>query len=488
MMIQARFVKIMDNLRGPADMNVRSALSEDEGAGVLLAVSGGIDSMCMADLFWRTRRSGSFAIAHCNFSLRGSESDGDEKLVHDWAAERGIVFHRHTFDTEGYAREHGISIEMAARDLRYAWFAGICLEHGYRAVAVAHNANDNAETLILNLVRGTGLRGASGMSMVSSVPCAGAGMLPLLRPLLKFTRKQIEGHVFAHKVPYRNDSTNAMSEYKRNSIRNEVFPLLERLNPSFVRTFNREMDYFSEASGIVSDWCGAAAASVVAERDGGAVSIDINALVSHKHWRYLLYHILEPYGFNSAAVASLEDLISSGRTVSGKRFSSLSYMLHTGRGVLDIYPLPDTGMHAYAGNHAAGCASSEIVVEGPGIYEFNGVSFSVEEFARPHDFVLKQPYGILVMDSGVMTFPFLCRKWMHGDWMIPMGMRGRKKLSDFFADCKLDAAAKESAVVLAGNSGDMQKKQHVAGVLGMRADDMYKVTPSTERIIRIRLI
>ena len=168
--------------------------------------------------------------------------------MRSWASERGIAFHCTSFDTSAYASEHGISIEMAARELRYSWFASLCLEHGYAAVAVAHNANDNAETLILNLVRGTGLR-----------PCSPCDGLQLLRPLLGFTRKQIEGHVFAHKVPYRNDSTNAMSEYKRNSIRNEVFPLLEKMNPSFVRTFNKEMVWFSDAEEIVSDWCSQAA-------------------------------------------------------------------------------------------------------------------------------------------------------------------------------------------------------------------------------------
>jgi tRNA(Ile)-lysidine synthase len=189
--------------------------------------------MCL--LHWR------IAISH----LRGEESDGDEELVRTWASEHGVRIHVRDFDTETYARENGISIEMAARDLRYAWFAQLCLDHGYKAVSVAHNANDNAETLVLNMLRGAGLRGLSGMSVVSSVP--GFPSIPLLRPLLDCTRKQIEGYMFAHKVSYREDSTNAMSEYKRNRIRNETFSIFETVNPSFVRTLNREMGYFSEA-------------------------------------------------------------------------------------------------------------------------------------------------------------------------------------------------------------------------------------------------
>ncbi|MDE6634506.1 MAG: tRNA lysidine(34) synthetase TilS, partial [Bacteroidaceae bacterium] len=349
---------------------------------------------------------------------RGEESDADEQLVRGWAEERGIVLHCISFDTAGYAREHGISIEMAARELRYSWFAGLCAGHGYKAVAVAHNANDNAETLLLNLVRGTGLKGISGMSEAAVMPYSGDAPVLLLRPLLQFTRKQIEGHVFANRVPYRNDSTNAQSEYKRNSIRNEVFPLLGRLNPSFVRTFNREMSYFSEADDIVSDWCASAASSVVSAAEGGAVSVNLKKLVSYRHWRYLLYYILEPFGFNSAALASVEELVSSGRTVSGKRFMSASHILYTGRGVLDVYPmvaLPDRPSDT-------GPDEEEIRIEGPGVYNFTGVSFSVDEFERPQDFVLKQPAGVLVMDADLMKFPFLCRKWRAGDWMIPLGM------------------------------------------------------------------
>lgn len=491
-MIQGHFLKVMENMKGLAGGNLRSALSElcpvddggEKGCGciaarhvvhhaILLAVSGGIDSMCMADLFHKSYGAESIALAHCNFRLRADESDGDEALVRSWASERGIAFHCTSFDTSAYASEHGISIEMAARELRYSWFASLCLEHGYAAVAVAHNANDNAETLILNLVRGTGLRGISGMSEVSPMPCASGEGLLLLRPLLGFTRKQIEGHVFAHKVPYRNDSTNAMSEYKRNSIRNEVFPLLEKMNPSFVRTFNKEMAWFSDAEEIVSDWCSQAALSVVTTSEGG-IEINLGSLLGYRQWRYLLYHILEPYGFTGPVLSFVEDLVMSGRTVSGKRFHSRTHVLFAGRGLLQVRPFDCTAN-----------SDAEIMVHGPGKYSLDGVQFLVEEFARPSDFVLRQPSGTLIFDAGKLKFPFVCRKWLHGDWMVPMGMRGKKKLSDLFTDLKLDSAAKGRAVVLSESSDDMQKKQHVAGVLGMRTGDMYKVTSATERIIRV---
>ena len=236
-------------------MKEMRGLINEWSAPVLLAVSGGVDSICMAELFAALEEPVAFAVAHCNFCLRGSESDGDRQLVQDWAETHDIMFHTVSFDTVAYARENGVSIEMAARDLRYGWFADLCRRYGYKAVAVAHNANDNAETLILNLVRGTGLRGIGGMTLVSDLPCAEASGLKLIRPMLAFTRKQIEGYAFAEKIDYREDSTNTSVEYRRNSIRHEIFPVLQRMNPSFVRTLNREMGYFAEAGDIVDEYC-----------------------------------------------------------------------------------------------------------------------------------------------------------------------------------------------------------------------------------------
>ncbi len=210
---------------------------------LLVAVSGGIDSMCLAE---KVRlEGGPFAIAHCNFSLRGEASDGDEAFVKDWAASHGIPFHAKRFDTQAFASAQGISVEMAARRLRYRWFGELCREHGYEAVAVAHNANDNAETLILNLLRGTGLRGITGMKASGFIPDPDFGDIPLLRPLLGLTREEIEAFARAHKLSWREDATNAENDYKRNKIRNLVFPVFREINPSFIQTLNRDMERFS---------------------------------------------------------------------------------------------------------------------------------------------------------------------------------------------------------------------------------------------------
>lgn len=477
---------------------------EHSDVRILLAVSGGIDSMCMAELFASLEEPLPFAIAHCNFNLRSEESDGDEALVREWASSHDVELHVKSFDTEAYAHEHGISIEMAARDLRYAWFAELCARHKYAAVCVAHNANDNAETLMLNILRGAGLRGLSGMSKVSSVPSAPS--VPLLRPLLDCTRKQIEGYMFAHKVPYREDSTNASSDYKRNRLRNEVFPIFASVNPSFVRTLNREMGYFSEAGEIVDDWCRSAVQSVVKE-DGNGLKVDLQTLMSNRHWRYLLYYILEPYGFNSSVLASLEDLLTSSRTISGKRFESPTHVLLTGRKELTVIPLSDDECilmtcHPRLGGATApeewwrgssktfssdsGKVEAIMPVRGKGIYNFNGRRFKVEVISKEEVGSLKQPEGMVMMDAGKLRFPFVLRRWRTGDWLIPFGMRGKKKVSDLFADLKYDGIMKAGAVMIVDTMTEgMAENQHLAGVACLRIDNSYRITDNTTSIIRI---
>lgn len=464
-----RFTQIMENMRGLIKDDSWSASS-----GFLLAVSGGMDSMCMADLFLSQFGSEAFAVAHCNFHLRGEESDGDEVLVRNWADSNGVRFHRIDFDTEGYAADGGISIEMAARELRYSWFARLCGEFGYRAVVVAHNANDNAETLVLNLLRGTGLKGLHGMSEVSSLD----GQTYLLRPLLSFSRKQIEGHVFANKVPYRDDSTNALCDYKRNRVRNEAFPIFEKINPSFVRSLNREIGYFSEAGDIVDEWCQAQMPDVVGI-DGEVVRISLSALMDRRQWRYLLYYILEPYGFNSQTLASIESLLESDRTVSGKRFDSPTHMLLSERDELIVLPRENDVQ----------TDDTCMPVRGAGVYNFNGMRWKVDVLDWCADMPLKQPKGIIIADADKLLFPFVCRRWRQGDWFIPFGMNGKKKVSDLFADLKYGTLEKESAVMIVDTRSEgLAETQHIAGVMGVRLDDRYKVTPTTKTIIRIEIL
>ena len=459
--------------------------------------------MCLADLWVRAFGPESCAMAHCNFNLRGEDSNADEALVTEWAQSHGIRLHKVSFDTTQYASENGVSIEMAARELRYRWFGELCLEHGYAAVVVAHHADDNAETMVLNMVRGAGLKGLTGMKPVSNLPYADNTSLRgasatwqspyLLRPLLTFTRKQIEGHAFAWKVPYREDKTNSSVEYRRNSIRHEVFPLFERMNPSYVRTLNREMAYLNDASDIVEDWCRSQLPHVIATGESSHViarseatwqsvplTISIPSLLSIPQWRYLLYYILEPYGFNSATLESLESLLISDRTVSGKRFESEEYVLLTERETLEVIKKAEDVSHDSTGDPF-------MVARIPGTYHVNGSRIVVERLLWTSDMSLRQPEGTMILDAAKLRFPFVLRKWRSGDWMIPFGMKGKKKISDLFTDLKYSHIQKERAVILVDMKGDFAEQQHVAGVAGVRIDDRYKVTDNTETILRITI-
>lgn len=484
---------------------VPSERSGSRNLSFLLAVSGGMDSMCLLDLFSRILSPSDYAVAHCNFSLRGDESDGDQALVETHASELGARIFVKRFDTEAYAREKCISIEMAARELRYEWFGQLCHEHGFDVLAVAHNANDNAETLMLNILRGTGLNGLHGMETYSTMVVGsfddGEDMLPpamgctkgtfgitngrqsitVFRPLLEFTRKQIEGYVLNHRVPYRNDSSNFESEYKRNKIRNEVFPVFEKINPSFIRTLNREIGYFAEAGSIVEDWCRSMLPSVMSSDHGesGHLHIDTAALLATPHWSYILYYILESYGFNSLTIESIESLLVSDRTLSGKRFDSPTHTLHTTRNELLLVP------HGRHNLHSPNVLSDDVaVVRGPGMYCFNGSSIRVEVLEWSPDMPLKQPQGTLILDADKMGFPFVCRRWRQGDWLIPLGMKGKKKVSDMFTDLKYNVLEKDSAIMIVEG---LAERQHVAGILGVRIDECYKVTMSTTTVIRITL-
>ncbi len=474
------------------------------GSDWLLAVSGGIDSVCMADLFLHSSVAPGFALAHCNFHLRGEESEGDAAFVAAWAAERGLRLHSVDFDTLGYAAEHGLSIEMAARELRYGWFASLCREYGYGAVCTAHNADDNAETLFLNLVRGTGLGGICGMKAVATLPYSAAGTAAagrgdegapmLLRPMLGFTRKQIEGYLWKHSVKYRVDSSNADSAYRRNKIRNEVFPLLKSMNPSLIKTLNREMAYFAEIREML-DGLLAPEVSALLENTGDGVRISVPALLAYKHWKYLLFRLLEPYGFNSSSVASVEDLLLSygqeGFTFSGKTFTSPAYSLLTASDALLINPLPEPvkdGDNAETEdfpteNKDSQTGNKSVIINGEGDYMLGCERFSVRLVPRSEVPALKAPRGIIIMDADKCTFPFTVRRWRQGDWFRPLGMKGKKKVSDLFTDLKYNLHQKASALIMTSSQHD--SSSHILAVLGERIDDSLKVAPSTSRCMII---
>lgn len=436
---------------------------------VLLAVSGGIDSMCMADMFCRDGRD--FGVAHCNFHLRGDDSDADAAFVRKWAEEHGVKFFCADFDTAAYAAGHGISIEMAARELRYAWFAQIAETEGFDAIATAHNANDNAETLILNLLRGTGSRGLRGIAPRSGL---------LIRPMLGMTRKEIEEYAAAHGVEYREDRTNSDSAFKRNRIRNIVFPEFEKINPSFVKTLNADMERFALVDDIAEDCFREAEAKVFDGR-----SIAVPELLAHKHWRYILFRLLEPYGFGGRTfdeVAALLSGVAESKdiTFSGKRFFAQTFMLESTAGKLVLRK---------RGPGQPDDTDTSLIVHGPGLYELLGQTVRVEEVTLDPRASLKQPAGVLMCDAGALSFPFLLRGWMAADWMRPFGMGGKsKKISDLFADLKFSLTEKESAVMLVSPALNAAGDGHVAALVGHRMDEALRIPEGSTKAIRISIL
>ncbi len=251
-----------------------------------------------------------FAVAHCNFGLRGEESDGDEKFVREWCEARGVELYVRRFETADHAAREGISIEMAARDLRYGWFGQLCVHEGFQAVAVAHNADDNAETLMLNLLRGCGSRGLRGMS-------ADSGEFPrrVLRPLLTVSRAEIRAWMEGEGLSWREDSTNAETVFKRNKLRGKVMPVFAEINPSYLRTLAADMERFAQVDDIAEDYYRQAAGECVLP-DG---AIDLKKVVTYKHWEYLLFRFTEGR-LNADGLLRLKKSVESGRPLGGKIF------------------------------------------------------------------------------------------------------------------------------------------------------------------------
>lgn len=621
------------------DRTIVGLVPEKETA--LLAVSGGIDSICLASLFLNSSAGRRFAVAHCNFHLRGEDSDSDEALVAAWCGRNGVRYHKADFDTEQYASSHSVSIEMAARELRYDWFASLCQDNGYYGVVVAHNANDNAETLILNLLRGTGLRGITGMQTESVVPVTRDELsgVRLLRPMLSFSREQIEEYVAAKSLEYHDDRTNAETVYKRNRIRHLVFPVFESLNPSFLTTFAREMNAFSEVQEIVDDYF-ISVRDGVCEPAGKDELLRVNAvrLCGLKHYKYVLYRLLEAYGFRDRLLEPVVRLLESGKTFSGKVFEAPGYELITAGACLIvrkaarvvsespvISQLADahgdranlqgdlrggvtvgTPVGVQGGKRGSvmvgkwggtqngaqvdkqrstpggdqvdkqGGESSPVASENHGLGECFGlagrgsarrsrgtlmtggpvineneacsvvrttgeyvfddfrVNVSVSEAGADPvaDAKSLAREGIAAFSSEALTLPFLLRGWQNGDWMRPVGLNGKKKLSDIFTGLRLSIEEKSRALVIVlpglagegaergGSSSDVSDSEasdvsdscaskkgadnigtdavsgvRVAGVCGyvsgrffFRVDESVMVTPATASILKLYLL
>jgi len=408
---------------------------------VLVAVSGGRDSMVLAEKV--RSEGGPFAIAHCNFRLRGADSDADEALVRKWAERCGVPCHVKAFDTEAVAAAEGISIEMAARKLRYRWFGELCRKHGYEAVLTAHHAGDNAETFFLNLLRGTGIKGLTGMKAESFLPDPEFADIPLRRPLLGLTRADIDRLAAQWQVPYRDDRTNAENTVKRNKLRNQVFPVLREINPSFEKTLAEDMERLSMVSAIAEDYYRENASLLW---DGKR--IDTALLRTFPHWEYLLYRILEEEGMSAPLIAQATDIVRSG--ASGKRVGA--FVSAAGRLVRE---------------------------ESAGVPEITVTEEAWEPGRSP-----VMPEGVLAVDVDKVHGELVADRWVAGDWIRPLGMRGRRKLQDWFKDRHFSLVDKQQAVIV--RDSGLTDAHHVVAIAGHVIDDTYRITADTRRIYRIK--
>lgn len=425
----------------------------DQRSKVLAAVSGGMDSVLMVHLL---KSAGfNFGIAHCNFQLRGDESADDDLFCRQLAGQLGVPFESISFDTLTYAAENKVSTQMAARELRYQWFEQVRQRADYSVIALAHHQNDAIETILLNLTRGTGIAGMHGI-----LPKNGT----LVRPLLFLNRDQIQNLVNELQLPYREDSSNASSKYARNKIRLDVVPKLKELNPGLERTFENNLQHFREMEMLLEQHAEGLRSRLLVFHDD-EIHISLHDLKALHPKRLLLFKLLQPYGFNQTAV---DDLITAIDKHPGRVFDSPGFKLVLDRDKL-ILAKQSLGQLQEV---FIGLNDREIKY---GAYKLNIL----------HDdsplIVKNNPMAVSV-DAGLLIYPLTLRPWQNGDHFYPLGMKKRKKLSDFFIDQKVPLHKKHTVPLLINGNGD------IIWVGGYRPDEHYKVTANTKKVTIFELI
>lgn len=413
----------------------------DRKSPVIVGLSGGADSVALVTIL---HRLGYTCIpAHCNFQLRAAESDRDEQFVRQLASILQLPLEVIQFTTEEYAATHKISIEMAARELRYEWFEQLRKKYTAVAIAVGHHADDTIETVLLNLIRGTGLKGLTGIQAING---------SVIRPLLCLTRREILEYLAQLKLTYVEDSTNAENSYTRNKIRNQILPLIETINPSFGSTMQTTIQHLNETYEFVQEQMGQLKQKLM-NNTGTATVLSLNAFEETGKSPFVLYELLKEYGFNSSQV---DDIYNALGATSGKLFYSDTYMVLKDRNQLLIRKLRE---------------------ENPG----NTETLQLRLFQRTATTrVSTDPYCIHV-DAAILQFPLSVRPWKAGDQFHPLGMNRKKKLSDFLIDQKTDRFSKEAVRVVTDASGK------VVWVVGLRIDHRYRITDETTTIAELTM-
>ena len=420
---------------------------------ILLTVSGGVDSMVLMSLCVNSGYT--VGVAHCNFSLRGAESDEDEILVQEHARKYGIECHNRRFDTVGEMERTGESMEMAARRLRYTWFAELCEEHGYTVIAVAHHIDDSIETFFINLLRGTGLRGLTGIhQQVGRV----------VRPLMFATRKEIVEYALHKHIPYREDSSNKTTKYLRNKIRLGLTPRIREINPRFPFIMSRNIERLMAAQRFIDGAIDHIYADAVSD-DGGIITINIDRITDADTREFVIYEILSSrFGFKGDVVDGLCRALQNETT--GRRFYSRSHVAYVDRGNIVVAEVSDEDscqVSVKQSQQRAYCGNAVLYFE---VVDVDSLpTYNVAD-------------NVALLDADKVEFPLTLRRWSEGDTFIPFGLTGRKKVSDFLIDGKVSMAEKGRQFVLISGS-------EIAWLVGRRIADPFRITDQTERVLRI---
>ena len=420
---------------------------------ILLAVSGGVDSMVMMSLFARCGYD--CTVAHCNFQLRGSESDEDEVLVAGEAARLGLQSFNRRFDTAGEMERTGDSMEMTARRLRYDWFHDLCEEYGYTVIAIAHHIDDSIETFFINLLRGTGLKGLTGISNRRG---------RVVRPLMFATRKEITEYAVAWGIPYREDSSNRSTKYLRNKIRLGLVPMIREINPKFTDLMRSNIDHLTDARLFIAQAIEIMGREIVESRDGVDI-LHAERIDGGYPRNFVIYELMNArYGFKGDTVAALCRAMNEGQC--GKRFYSRNYVAYVERGDILVAPVAEDD-------------ACETTVEANALRAYCGNSVLMFEHA---DIDISMGFGVpenmAQLDADKLQWPLMLRRWREGDRFVPFGMTGSKSVSDFLTDCKVPTPERQRQFVLVSG-------EDIVWLVGRRIDDRYKLTSGTENVLRI---
>lgn len=419
-----------------------------QGSKIIVGLSGGADSMVLLDSL---HKQGYMCIAaHCNFHLRSEESNRDAMFAHSQAKLRNIPFFQVNFQTNEYASIRKISTEMAARELRYKWFAELKERLKADAIAVAHHADDCIETMLINLSRGTGLKGLAGIK---------AKQGNVVRPLLKFTKEEILQYVSENNLEYVDDSTNFESVYTRNKFRNQVIPLLEQINPSIRKNLITTMEHLRETEQFVTHQLTPIKKNILQPYNGG-YKISIQETLSNPDARFILYETISDFGFSSDVV---DKMLKLGTDNSGKHFFSSQYELRCERETWEIRPIRPND-------------DKEFIIRDIHDVQNLPIHLSIQTFSNQKATIKPNP-NLCYVDKDKISFPLTLRHCKIGDYFIPFGMKGRKKTSDFFVDNHYSQSQKENSWVLTTSKGE------IIWLVGKRADNRFRIDDTTQQII-----